>query len=183
MSSTSQPVGLPTSFGRRAAPAVIPLMVVPLTAGAVLVFDRPLNWVQCGLYLLVAVVIVLRAWSSRARPALLLDAEGVRHPNGTLLIRWEQAALIWVSDDFPRWVPSSLRALSLRAWEASALEYARRTGFQAAARLHRPWIPTTLPVPDLVGLLRSSGAADVRTGSARDLRRLLHHLPSAGTGS
>jgi hypothetical protein len=182
VSSSSEPLGLPTTFGRRAAPALIPLLVVPLTALVVLVFDRPPSWFQLGLYVLVAVVIVVRAWSSRHRPALVLDAEGIRHPNGTLLMTWQQAALIWVSDDLPRWVPRSMRALSLRAWEASALDYARRTGFQATVRLHQPWLPTSLEAADVVDLISSRTHADVRSGSSRDLRRLLDQLPNSDAG-
>ena len=173
----TEPVALPSSFWRRASVGVVPIGFVVIALAVRLAADLDRIDVVLGTYGLVGVIIVIRAWFLRRRPAPLLDDEGIKEPNGTPLVPWSEMALIWVSDDGYLRSRSVLRFRSLTAWTAPSLHYAQQTGFAAGIRFSR-MLATTPSAAEIVEQIRRFTLADVRTGDAKDLRRLLAELRS-----
>ena len=177
----AEPVALPPSSWRRASVGLVPIAItlVALIVSRILARDDP-EWFTGVLYGLVGLVLLVRAWVIRHRPALLLDDEGIKEWNGTLLVPWSQAALIWAGDhEFLR-SRGLLRFTGLWVWTAPSLDYARRTGFAPDVRWSRI-LATTLTGAELVELLGRFTSAPIRSGTGRDLHRLRADLRSPGS--
>lgn len=174
----AEPVALPSSFSRRAllglvliAFALVGVAVELSTQGDVVYFE---------MHGLVGVVLVVRALVLRRRPALLLDDEGIKEWDGSLLVPWSNAALIWVGDERLLGSRRLLRYASVTMWSTPSLDYARRTGF-VADKLFARTVATRLPAEELAAQIRRFTSADVRTGMGKDLRRLMTELRSPGS--
>lgn len=136
--------------------------------------------VQAVVWAIVAATILVPAWRDRRLPALILEEMGLRGPRGESILRWEEVAGIWIGDRPYRWLPSALRPLTLLAWDAASLDFARRADSRALPRVSK-LIATNITGEEVVNLLRRFTLLPVEAGEhlsrRRFLRTLMHQLP------
>ncbi|WP_375430235.1 hypothetical protein [uncultured Friedmanniella sp.] len=170
-------VAVPTSLSRQAVTAVLPLVLS--VAGAVLALTgsdhRWHSAFQAVAWAVVAATILVPAWRDRRLPALFVTEDGLLGPRGEAVLRWEDAVGVWVGYRSPRWLPSQLRPLTVMAWDAATLDFARRAGSRALPRLHK-LVATTLTDEEVVQLIRRVTWSPVEAGRHLSRRQFLRTL-------
>lgn len=170
------PVSLPPSLVRRAAPAVVPLCLSVLDVVLSLTDEASLtSALQAVGWAAVAATILVPAWRDRRLSALTVDEEGLRGPRGESILRWDEVAGIWVGYQRYRWLPSPLRPLTLLAWDAASIDFARRADSRALPRAYK-LIATTAPDQEVVKLLQRFTSLPVEAGEHLSRRRFLRTL-------
>lgn len=175
-------VSLPSSLGRRAAPAVGPLLLA--VVGGVLALSGEESRLSDAFSVLFwagyAATILVPAWRNRRLPALVIEQEGLRGSRGESILRWGEVAGIWIGYQPYRWLPWRLRPLTMFAWDAASLDFARRADARALPRVYKV-IATGMPDDEVVNVVRRFTVVPVESGQhlsrRRFLRTLIQRLP------